>query len=86
MPAADKQRAMPERAVGTLIKWNADRGFGFVRRDHGEDVFVSGKDVRYSGINEDDLQVGTRLSFVPWPDEKPGRADRAVHIRIIDHA
>jgi cold shock CspA family protein len=76
---------MPKHAVvvGTLVKWNAARGFGFARRDHGEDVFVFGKDVRYSGINEDDLQVGMRLSFVQRPDEKPGRAARAIYIRII---
>jgi cold shock CspA family protein len=72
--------------VGTLIKWHPDRGFGIARRDHGEDVFVSAKDVRYSGLNEDDLQVGMQLSFVPFPDEKPGRADRAIYIRIISEA
>jgi cold shock CspA family protein len=77
---------MPARDVGRLIKWDAERAFGFVRRDHGEDVFVSGKDARHSGVNADDLHVGTRLSFVPWPDEKPGRAPRAIHIRIISGA
>jgi cold shock CspA family protein len=81
MPA-DKQRKVPQRAVGRLVKWDTDRGFGFVRRDYGEDVFVSAKDVRHSGLNDDDLQVGTRLSFVPWPDEKSGRAPRAIHIRV----
>jgi hypothetical protein len=69
-----------------LISWRPDRGFGFVRRAHGEDVFLSARDAFYSGLNADDLQVGTRLSFVPWPDEKPGRADRAIHIKIINEA
>jgi hypothetical protein len=27
-----------------------------------------------------------RVSFVPWPGEKPDRADRAIHIRIISEA
>jgi cold shock CspA family protein len=79
---------MPKHAVavGTLVKWNAERGFGFICGDHGADVFLSAKDARYSGLNEDDLQVGARLSFVPWPDDRPGRADRAIYIRIISEA
>jgi cold shock CspA family protein len=80
---------MVKRAVvvGTLIKWKPDRGFGFVRRDvGGDDIFISAKDARYSGLNEDDLKVGMRLSFVPWPDQKPGRTPRAVYIRVLDHA
>jgi cold shock CspA family protein len=74
-------------AVGTLIKWNAVRGFGFLRRDVvGDDIFISAKDVRYSGLDENNLQVGMRLSFVPLPDAKPDRAPRAVYIRVIAHA
>jgi cold shock CspA family protein len=80
---------MVKRAVvtGRLIKWSPDRGFGFVRRDVvGDDIFISAKDARYSGLNEDDLKVGMRLSFVPWPDAKPGRAPRAVFIRVLSEA
>jgi cold shock CspA family protein len=74
-------------AVGTLIKWNPARGFGFVRRDVvGDDIFISAKDARYSGLNEADLQVGARLSFVPLPDAKPDRAPRAVFIRVLSEA
>jgi cold shock CspA family protein len=64
---------MTKRAVvvGTLVKWNAERGFGFVRRAQGADVFVSAKDARYSGINEDDLKVGVRLSLCPGPTTGP---------------
>jgi cold shock CspA family protein len=80
---ADKQRNKRERVVGRLVKWDIDRGFGFVCRDHGDDVFLSARDAFYSGLNVGDLQVGTRLSFVPWPDEKPGRAARAICIQII---
>jgi cold shock CspA family protein len=81
MPAADKQRAMPERAVGTLISWIAGRGFGFARCDHGEDVWIGAKDLVYSGIT-DDPQVGMRLSFEVRQDAA-GRAPRAIHIQIM---
>jgi cold shock CspA family protein len=81
----------PPRVEGVLIKWDSDRGFGFVRRDHftfvrhghnDGNVFVSGKAVRYSGLNEDDLQVGMRLSFSLHPDPDPSRAPWATNIEI----
>jgi cold shock CspA family protein len=71
---------MPERVVGTLVSWNAARGFGFVHRDHGEDVYVSAKDLAFCGI--DDLQIGMRLSFVPRADQKSGHAPYATYIRV----
>jgi cold shock CspA family protein len=85
VPAA-KQRIKRERVVGRLVKWNIDRGYGFVCREHGKDVFLSARDAFFSGLNVDDLRVGLKLSFVPWPDEKPGRADRAICIQIISGA
>jgi cold shock CspA family protein len=75
---------MPERAVGVLVSWNPIKGYGYLHRDHGEDVSVSRKDVRYSGINEDDLRIGLRLSFVPTTDDP--RGPRATHIRVISEA
>jgi cold shock CspA family protein len=80
MAAAKKHK--PQRADGVLVFWNADRGFGYARRDHGVgEVFVSGKAVRYSGIDEADLQVGMRLSFSLHPDAN-GRAPWATNIEI----
>jgi hypothetical protein len=49
-------------------------------------IFISAKDARHSGLSEDDLQVGMRLSFVPWPDKNPDRAPRAVYIRVLSGA
>ncbi len=49
------------RALGTLTKWNADRGFGFVRlRDSGVDVFVHISAFPRSGRQP---QIGDALSF-----------------------
>jgi cold shock CspA family protein len=72
----------PQRAEGVLIKWDIGRGFGFVRRDQGVgNVFVSGKAVRWSGIDEADLHVGMRLVFSLHPDPD-GRAPWATNIEI----
>jgi cold shock CspA family protein len=49
------------RALGTLTKWNADRGFGFVRlRDSRVDVFVHISAFPRSGRQP---QIGDALSF-----------------------
>jgi cold shock CspA family protein len=89
MPAPKQHK--PQRAEGVLIKWEPARGFGFVRRDHFAfvrhdhnvgNVFVSSKAVRHSGIDEDDLQVGMRLSFSLHPDPDPSRAPWATNIEI----
>lgn len=49
------------RALGTLTKWNADRGFGFVKlRDSGVDIFVHITAFPRSGRHP---QIGDALSF-----------------------
>jgi cold shock CspA family protein len=74
------------RALGTLSKWNADRGFGFIRlRDSGVDIFVHITAFPRSGRQP---QIGDALSFDVFTasdgrkqakavayDVPPGRAD-----------
>lgn len=67
----------PIRFNGTLKKWNADRGFGFVVAEHGDqDVFV-----HVSAFPRDGQQpiVGESLSFEMALDRE-GRK-RAVNVR-----
>ena len=85
MRAVDKQHNA-KLATGRIVFWNPTRGFGFLRRDVvGDEIFISAKTCRHSGINDDDLQVGVRVSFELRQDDA-GRAPRAIHIRVIDHA
>ena len=52
---------MAERETGTVKWFNATKGFGFITRDSGEDVFV-----HYSAINSQgyrSLMEGQRVEF-----------------------
>ena len=68
-------------ALGTVISWNAARGFGFVRADRGGEFFIGQRDLLRRGIQN--LDVGQRLSFDPARDGLGRRAPRAVNIRVV---
>jgi CRISPR type III-A-associated protein Csm2 len=51
-----------EREVGTVKRYDSDKGFGFIGRRTGEDVFVHRTDVERAGLPE--LNAGDRVSFV----------------------
>ena len=69
-------------ALGTVISWNAARGFGFVRADRGGDEFFIGRrDLLRRGIQN--LAIGQRVAFDPARDGLSRRAPRAVNIRVV---
>ena len=52
---------MSERIVGTVKRWICDKGFGFLSRDVGSDVFVHIRTLESAGISEP--EVGDRIEF-----------------------
>ena len=50
------------RETGTVKWFNAAKGFGFIQRDNGEDVFVHFSAIQSSGYRS--LDEGARVSFV----------------------
>jgi CspA family cold shock protein len=52
---------MSERLSGTVKWFNASKGFGFIARDGGEDVFVHHSAIQSEGYRQ--LEEGQRVEF-----------------------
>ncbi len=56
------------REQGTVKWFNADKGFGFIQRESGEDVFVHYSSIQSEGYKS--LDEGARVSFNVEPGQK----------------
>lgn len=76
---ADHQRAKEEKlATGTVKFFNGEKGFGFIERESGDDVFVHYSNIVGDGYRS--LDVGQRVEF----DVAPGRkGEEAQNVRLI---
>ena len=58
--------------------FNAEKGFGFIARDGGDDVFVHYSNIQGSGYKS--LEEGQRVEF----DVAPGRkGEEAQNVRLV---
>jgi CspA family cold shock protein len=65
-------------ATGTVKFFNAEKGFGFISREQGDDVFVHFSNIQSSGYKT--LDEGQRVEF----DVAPGRkGEEAQNVRVI---
>ncbi len=65
-------------ALGTVKFFNAEKGFGFISRDEGDDVFVHFSNIQASGYKS--LDEGQRVEF----DVAPGRkGEEAQNVRVV---
>jgi CspA family cold shock protein len=65
-------------ATGTVKFFNAEKGYGFISREQGEDVFVHYSNIQGSGYKS--LDEGQRVEF----DVAPGRkGEEAQNVRVI---
>jgi CspA family cold shock protein len=65
---------MSERLTGTVKWFNGAKGYGFIARDDGEDVFVHYSAIQGEGFR--DLQEGERVEFSVEQGQKgPAAAD-----------
>jgi cold shock protein len=61
-PVIDYRTEGLMRETGTVKWFNAAKGFGFIQRESGEDVFVHFSAIQASGYRS--LDEGARVSFV----------------------
>ena len=65
-------------ATGTVKFFNADKGFGFISREQGDDVFVHFSNIQSQGYKT--LEEGQRVEF----DVAPGRkGEEAQNVRVV---
>jgi cold shock protein len=67
-----------ELATGTVKFFNNEKGYGFISREGGDDVFVHFSNIQGSGFKT--LDEGQRVEF----DVAPGRkGEEAQNVRVI---
>ncbi len=64
---------MAERETGTVKWFNDAKGFGFISRETGEDVFVHFRAIQGQGFKS--LQEGQKVSFEVVQGQKGLQAD-----------
>ncbi len=69
---------MAEREKGTVKWFNAVKGYGFIERDSGGDVFVHHSDIVAEGYRS--LDEGQRVEFIVVTADKGPRAQEVAPI------
>ena len=64
-----------DREVGEVKWFNVSKGFGFIRRDNGDEVFVHFRSIRNQKGKRAGLKEGQRVSFVVTDSSKGPQAE-----------
>ena len=69
---------MSDRMMGTVKWFNASKGYGFIARDGGEDVFVHQSAIQSTGYRT--LEEGQRVEF---DVESGAKGPKAVNVKTL---
>lgn len=69
------------RMNGTVKFFNPDKGYGFIRRDGGQDVFVHANELRKSGIM--DLTPVTTGAGIEFDVVVEGKGPKATNCKLL---
>jgi CspA family cold shock protein len=73
---AQTQKTVPEN--GTVKWFNDAKGYGFITRDSGEDLFVHFRNILGNGFRS--LKEGEKVRFVVIPGQKGAQAEQVEKI------
>lgn len=65
---------MSSKQTGTVKWFNDDKGFGFIERENGKDLFVHFRSI--IGEGRKTLHDGQAVAFIEVPGEKGPQADQ----------
>jgi cold shock protein len=75
---ARRKNKMSERVIGTVKWFNASKGYGFIERQDGPDVFVHFSAIQSSGYRS--LQEGQRVEFTI---EQGPKGPQAAEVAVV---
>jgi cold shock protein len=74
----DLHRGSSTMAIGTVKFFNAEKGYGFISRQDGDDVFVHFSSIQGTGYRS--LEQGQQVEFEVGPGRK---GDEAQNVRVL---
>ena len=69
---------MSNKDTGTVKWFNDSKGFGFIERENGDDVFVHYRSIIGEGFRS--LKQGSRVEFTVTQSEKGFQAEEVVEV------
>jgi cold shock CspA family protein len=80
MPPFISRKDFIMKEIGTIKRFLPWRGFGFIQREHGEDVFFH---IRRARIPEEQVHAGLQVQFEIVADDKYDRVS-ARNVELVE--
>ncbi len=71
---------MSDQQIGTVKWFNDEKGYGFIKRDNGPDVFVHFRAIQSSGPGRRTLVEGQKVQFRVVQGQKGLQAENVVAV------